>query len=155
MTKLKLDLLPLCVGVVGSRSFSEKPVSNSRMEKMVRSFVYSLDERTEIVSGGAKGVDAYAENAARLRGMRVTVFEPDPSIRIPERFFARNRELARHVSRCDGVIVAFIDESDWDGTRYTIEFAQSILVPTLVLPFSYLGKWNGEIRGNKKYVEDS
>ncbi len=92
MEKLKSDR----VGIVGSREFKA-------LEDVVN-FVKGLPIGTTIVSGGAEGVDATAEHAAKLLGL-------DIDIKLPKRWsrtalLARNQDI---VDSCD-YLVAF-----WDG----------------------------------------
>lgn len=98
------------LAIVGSRSFSEL--------QMVVEFVDGLDASTEIVSGGARGVDRTAALAASSRGLQVTEIRPD--WRLGKRAaLIRNEQI---VAYCDG-LVAF-----WDGrsrgTAFTISLAK-------------------------------
>lgn len=79
------------------------------------------DDVTEIISGGARGVDSLAERFARSQGIPVTVFLPD----YPQ--YGRKAPLVRDrliAEACD-VLYAF-----WDGvstgTAYTVKYARDI-----------------------------
>jgi hypothetical protein len=91
---------PCVLAIVGSRDFPDIDA--------VRDFVLGLRPTTKVISGGARGVDLLAANAAKARGLEVEVIE------------AQWDEL---VERADHV-VAF-----WDGssapTRDTIEKARA------------------------------
>jgi len=107
------------IAIVGSRDFPDK--------RLVIDYVNSLPEGTEVVTGGARGVDTWAEEAARLKGLTVTVFLPyfkRPGHKYFGRyakwhFFARNDEI---VDYCDK-LVAFWDGKS-KGTNDTIKKAQ-------------------------------
>lgn len=60
--------------IVGSRDFGELNwLAKTSAEKLVEGF----DPDDTLVSGGARGVDSWAEAAARARGLAVEVIEPD------------------------------------------------------------------------------
>lgn len=101
---VQTTLLPEVVAIVGSREFSSPG--------LVRAFVASLPPGTLVVSGGARGVDRWAEEAARARDdlPEPRIFpaawrRPDGSFD-PSAGFRRNRLI---VAACDR-LVAF-----WDG----------------------------------------
>ena len=54
------------VAIIGSRGLNLENIEN-----------YVPKETTEIVSGGAKGVDKCAEEYAKAHGIKLTVFLPD------------------------------------------------------------------------------
>jgi len=88
------------LAIVGSREFPD--------EQQVRAFVHVLRADTIVVSGGARGVDRWAEDQARKDGLQVEVFLPDyktePKWLAPK---LRNTEIAKSADQ----MVAF-----WDGT---------------------------------------
>lgn len=86
------------VGIVGSRDFKHL--------EMVKAFVLALPEGSEIVSGGARGVDQMAENTALGRGLERHIFRPDWEREGKRAGFIRNTVIVQ-ASEC---IVAF-----WDG----------------------------------------
>lgn len=86
------------VAIVGSRGYSS--------EQQVRRYVAALAEDTVIVSGGARGVDTWALDEARRRGMRVVLHRPDWGRYGKRAGFVRNSLIVRDCDRC----VAF-----WDG----------------------------------------
>jgi len=85
------------VGIVGSRNYREL--------ESVRVFVRGLAKGTEVISGGARGVDETAVSVARECGLSVKIFFPDWS-RGRGAGLARNQQI---VNESD-IIVAF-----WDG----------------------------------------
>ena len=83
------------VAVVGSRDLTVWD-----LEK------YLPEDTTEIVSGGARGVDTSARNYARARGLKLTEFLPD------YHQFGRQAPLRRNIEIIDycDLVLAF-----WDG----------------------------------------
>ncbi len=84
------------VAVIGSRSISALDLS-----------CHLPSEITEIVSGGARGVDEIAVNYANARGLRLTVFYPDYKKYGRAAPLRRNDEIIRYAD----AVYAF-----WDGT---------------------------------------
>lgn len=64
-----MNLGPRRIAVVGSREGINK--------KAVHDFIDRLDEGTVVVSGGAKGVDTWAAERARERGLEVVEIRPN------------------------------------------------------------------------------
>lgn len=99
------------LAIVGSRDLKELD--------RIYSFMASLPKDTEIVSGGARGVDEVAEICAKNLGLRITIFKPEY-----DKYdgkvapLVRNRQIVNY----SDVIVAF-----WDGvsrgTKYTLDYA--------------------------------
>jgi histidinol-phosphate/aromatic aminotransferase/cobyric acid decarboxylase-like protein len=100
------------VAVVGSRD-----VSKSVLER-VAAFVSSLPPGTVIISGGARGVDQAAIEAARRAGLPVVVYEPDYATHGKAAPLVRNLYI---VAECDE-LVAFWDASS-NGTMHAIRTA--------------------------------
>ncbi len=111
------------VAIVGSRKYPDKAG--------VVEFVNSLPKDTIIVSGGAKGVDSWAEHAARMRGMERQIYKPLQSEIIkygfPVAAFNRNQTIVDNADE----VVAF-----WNGlsrgTLDTIKKAYIAGVPVTV-----------------------
>ena len=70
------------------------------------------------VSGGARGVDKFAERLARARGMDVRVIQPDWDTHGKRAGYLRNREI---VEACQWVVAFWDGESK--GTKHTIDLA--------------------------------
>lgn len=115
------------IGIVGSRGRDSK-----EDEKMVFDIIKEyLDEygpsSLEIVSGGCPfGADAFAERAADYFGISILVHYP---VKLPkvktkyeatERYFERNRKIARD---CD-ILFAVIAADRTGGTENTIKYAK-------------------------------
>jgi len=105
------------IAVIGSRN-----VSISNLEQ------YLPDNVTEIVSGGAKGVDTCARQYALEHHILLTEFLPD------YQRFKRGAPLKRNLQ-----IIAYADEvlAFWDGTsrgtKYVIDNCRKINKPVTVI----------------------
>lgn len=96
------------VAVVGSRNLTVQD-----LEK------YLPEGVTEIVSGGAKGIDTCARNYARANGLALMEFLPEYEK------YGRGAPLRRNLQIIDyaDAVVAFWDGKS-SGTKYTIEQCQ-------------------------------
>lgn len=96
------------VAVIGSRTITDVPLER-----------YLPENTTELVSGGAKGVDQCAERYAAEHGLPITVFKPDYARYRRGAPLRRNQQI---VDYCDCVL-AF-----WDGvsrgTQHTLSYAE-------------------------------
>jgi hypothetical protein len=86
------------VAIVGSRDFANLDV--------VRACVAQLPPGTVVVSGGSRGVERAAEEAATTRGLLVERVRPEANMSGPERYAIRNELLVAAAER----MIAF-----WDG----------------------------------------
>lgn len=102
------------VAIIGSRSVTNYDV--------VKGAIWStgLDRITEIVSGGAKGVDELAERYAKEKGIPVKVFEPDYETHGKSAPHVRNSQI---IDYSHAIIAIWDGESP--GTKSVIEKAQS------------------------------
>jgi predicted Rossmann fold nucleotide-binding protein DprA/Smf involved in DNA uptake len=100
------------IAIVGSRDY--KPL------KDVVEFVEQLPWRTVVISGGARGVDTTAEEAAKKRRLDTHIFYANWNKHGRGAGMIRNRKIVES----SDIIVAF-----WDGisrgTKHTIEYANS------------------------------
>jgi predicted Rossmann fold nucleotide-binding protein DprA/Smf involved in DNA uptake len=62
------------------------------MEKINQTKIISKEDM--IVSGGAIGVDTYAQVYAKKKGIPIIIIYPDMEQPSPERYFTRNRKIA-------------------------------------------------------------
>ena len=101
------------VAVIGSRGLRVDDLEN-----------YLPPETTEIVSGGAKGVDASAREYAQRRGLKLTEYLPEYSR------YGRAAPLKRNITIIENadLVLAF-----WDGrsrgTRYVIDNCKKRNIP--------------------------
>lgn len=103
---------PRRVAIVGSRDYPDPD--------QVRAYVEQLPEGTVVVTGGARGVDKVAEEAARARGLPVEVLPADWERYGRSAGMRRNYEV---LQRADEVAAFWNGESP--GTQHMIELAQS------------------------------
>lgn len=104
------------VAVVGSRTLRDVDLSE-----------YIPPDATEIITGGAYGIDTLAERYAASRGIPVRVFRPNYEMLGKLAPLARNDQI---VDAADMVVAV------WDGvstgTRYTISRAQRLNKPVKI-----------------------
>lgn len=79
---------------------------------------------TEIVSGGARGVDTCAARYARDLGLKLTVFLPDYESYGKRAPLIRNREIVNYADR----VVAFWNGTS-HGTQYVINYCRETNTP--------------------------
>ena len=108
------------VAIVGSRDYG-------RLDQ-VRTYIDLLPEFTVILSGGARGVDQCAAEAARERGLEVQEYLPDWKSLGRKAGVARN---ALVVDQAD-LVVAFWDGKS-RGTKNAIDLARNMCKPFAVV----------------------
>ena len=82
---------------------------------------------TEIVSGGARGVDACARDYALRHGLKLTEFLPDYGR------FGRGAPLMRNITIIENadLILAFWDGKS-KGTKFVIDYCEKRNIPVVV-----------------------
>jgi hypothetical protein len=113
------------VAIIGSRTFPHPEWARRCVERYV---LMLLDSSDAVVSGGARGVDSWAADAARQRGLQVIEHLPDWDKHGKGAGFKRNYQI---VFGCDRV-VAFWDGSS-KGTAHTLSIARSEQKEVLVI----------------------
>lgn len=110
----------MTLAIVGSRSWPDP--------EAVKQYVRDLDPRwTTIVTGGATGVDTWAEEAARETGREVVVIRPDYQAMRDAGLNTRAAPLLRNrliVLKADAVTAFWHGESR--GTANAIKHAQEL-----------------------------
>lgn len=143
---INFETMPKCVAIVGSRSYHKDKKNHApeiKMQTHVFRFIQKLGNTREIVSGGAIGIDLYAEVIADSLGNPFTGIFPDKTLPSPYRYFKRNRDIVIHVHKRGGCVVAFADPESWNGTRNTIKHCKEFEVPYLVLFFDANANYKG------------
>lgn len=107
----------MIIGIVGSRRYTDK--------EKVNTLVDALSTRHTIVSGGCRGVDTWAIERAKSRGMKTKEILPvlddcNTRYQVVEAFYSRNKRL---VDECD-CIFAFVAKDRKGGTENTIKWAE-------------------------------
>lgn len=111
------------VAFVGSRSWP--------WAKMVVDEVIKLEKHDIVVSGGAHGVDTFAENAARKLGHEVIVYEPDWKAHGRKAGFLRNMDIVKEANR----MIAFSYENS-KGTQHSINLAKKKGIPVKLISYT-------------------
>ena len=93
------------VAIIGSRSLELKNIGK-----------YLPEGTSEIVSGGARGIDSCAEEYAALHGIKLTVFLPEYEKYGKVAPLKRNLQI---IDYCDMVIAFWEGKSK--GTKYVID----------------------------------
>jgi len=110
--------------IVGSRKFGDL----SRVAKLVEYLIQRWGTEIEIVSGGAKGVDTAAVNAAKSRKIAWKEFLPNPNIKpFVKAAMARNTQIVEY---SDWVYAFYSVKADSTGTIDTMY--KSIMAEKLV-----------------------
>ena len=105
------------LAIIGSRG-----VTNIELEKYITSDV------TEIVSGGALGVDTVAREFAGVNGITLVEFLPQYEKYGRGAPLVRNKEIVNYADK----VLAFWDGKS-RGTKYVIEYAAKINKPCKVV----------------------
>lgn len=82
-----------------------------------------------IVSGGADGVDTYAQTYAKKHGFPIKIIYPSPHRPTPERYFERNQKIIDEADE----LIAFNKKVGAGGTQSTINRAFKKGIPVVVL----------------------
>lgn len=104
------------VAVIGSRGLKIENLGD-----------YLPDGVTEIVSGGAKGVDTSAKEFAISHGLKLTEFLPEYGRYGRAAPLKRNVEIINH----SDMVIAFWDGAS-KGTKYVIDYCEKHGVPVEV-----------------------
>ena len=105
-------------------------VVGSRGHKVYDLGMFLPDDTTEIVSGGAKGVDTCAREYALLHGLKLTEFPPDYKRYGGIAPLIRNNKIIKYAD----IVIAFWDGMS-KGTEYVIKRCRKAGVPVKVYIF--------------------
>lgn len=110
------------IAIVGSRpeNMGSLTENDKKVRKAVFAYVATLPKDTVIVSGGASGVDSWAEQAARHYGL------PKPIIHKPQwKIYGKSAGMVRNrlIVRDADCLVAFWNGFS-SGTRHSIMLAE-------------------------------
>lgn len=113
------------VAVVGNRTGWAKDYVCNKLEEL-------LDiEKDEIISGGAEGVDTFAQEFAKLKGMKITILYPDLNKPSPDRYYDRNQNIVDSADK----IIAFQNNPHRSGTQSTISRGLKKGIPVIVINY--------------------
>ena len=105
------------VAVIGSRGLSVPNIGE-----------YLPEDTTEIVSGGAKGVDASAREYALSRGIRLTEFLPEYTKYRRNAPYKRNAAIVEY----SDLVIAFWDGQS-RGTKFVIDVCRRTEKPVKIV----------------------
>jgi hypothetical protein len=107
------------IAIVGSRDYPNL--------QQVSQYVQTLPDHTVIISGGARGVDRTAEQAAMHCGLETDIYPADWKRYGKSAGYRRNAEI---VAACD-MVVAFWDGKS-RGTAHTLSLAHKAGKPFMI-----------------------
>ena len=107
--------------IAGLRNFNDYDLFKSELEKMIHN---NAIEISEIVSGGASGVDTMAEKYANENGIVLKVFNANWKKYGRSAGPVRNKEMAEYVGE-KGALIAFWDYKS-KGTGSMIKIAEKM-----------------------------
>ena len=103
------------VAIVGSRSINDQMF----VEYLFRCFIYIFGKPTKIISGGARGIDTFAEDFAHTFNINLQVFKPDWAKYGKKAGFIRNEDI---IKNCDICLAIWDGESH--GTKHDLELCE-------------------------------
>lgn len=96
--------------------------------------VASLSAGTVVVSGGCRGVDSWAAEVARARGLAVVEHLPDlDGVRSRGEVARRHHERNRRIVDDADIVLAFVSADRKGGTENTISHALATGKPVEIL----------------------
>ena len=105
------------IAIIGSRSILSFNIG-----------LYIPESCTEIVSGGAKGVDSHAALFAKERGIKLTEFLPDYEKYGRAAPIVRNKEIVNYAD----MVIAFWDGKS-RGTNFVINYCKKANKPCKII----------------------
>ena len=124
----------MILGIVGSRVFSEDGWETAA--EWAKGYIESsiLNHHPEkVVSGGARGIDTFAEQLARHHGFEVDVKRPKPtgpgSLKYVQALFARNSEIVNDADK----LIAIMSKGRSNGTMDTVNKAVKKGIPVILI----------------------
>jgi predicted Rossmann fold nucleotide-binding protein DprA/Smf involved in DNA uptake len=112
----KIILIMKKIAIVGNRKgWSKKQIFN------ILDTYCLIGENTNIITGGAIGVDSYVMEYAKLKGCMLTVYYPDYITWGKHALRERNEKIAWN---CETLIAFNKNDNQKSGTSQTIRFAK-------------------------------
>ena len=127
------------LGIIGSRTLNQKNVKNVISQVVAK----SKANITEIVTGGANGVDAIAELFAKENQLKCSVFLPQYKTYGKRAPLIRNNVI---LENSDAVLAIWDGESK--GTLYTINRAKKLGLKVMIVNLDPIKKYNDNIWNN-------
>lgn len=101
------------IGIVGNREGWDKGYVFKKLKEQ------DIKKTDLLVTGGADGVDTYAQDYAKKIGAQIRIIYPDPEKPSPDKYFERNEKIALF---CDKLIA--FNKKEHSGTLNTINHAE-------------------------------
>lgn len=113
-------------GIIGSRHRIDR---NS-----IQAFISSIPDDSIVISGGCQGVDKWAIQSAKARGLPTREYLPNLAnckkyFEYTKAYYARNKLIA---ANCD-VLAAFVSDNRKGGTENTIKYAKKFGKKIIIL----------------------
>lgn len=124
------------LAVIGSRTLKQREVLTVIAQVVGR----AKTPVTEIITGGANGVDAIAEYYAKTEGIKMTVFYPQYQAHGRRAPLIRNNVI---IEEAEAMLAIWDGESS--GTRYTIEKAKREGLKVMVVRLSAVKKYHDSV----------
>ena len=105
------------IGIVGNRKGWDYDFVLDTLEQL------GVNGSDVIISGGAEGIDSFAQGYAKIKGAEIIILYPKPELPSPDRYFKRNQEIAL---RSDVLIAFDKGNSEGSGTQNTINHAKKL-----------------------------
>lgn len=106
------------IAVVGNRKGWTYDEVEKHLDKILK-IGRANNSQIVIVSGGAEGVDSFAHQYAKNRGLEFHIFFPRHSVDSPQRFYQRNIRVAKFCDRLIG-----FNLKSFGGTKLTMKIAR-------------------------------
>lgn len=117
------------LAIVGSRYISDRQVLLDALK-----LVPSLESVTEIVSGGAKGVDKLAEEFAKENNLKLTVFRPNYSLYGRGATLMRNTEIIEYADAVLAIPVRGGSNGTHDDIRKARKMGKRLFIHEVAAP---------------------
>lgn len=111
------------IAIVGSREFKDRALVQILVPNYLRGR-FTVNAEHTLVSGGAKGVDSWAENVAKLYHANCIIFKPDWDKYGKKAGFLRNQQIVDEADQ----LIAFWDGQS-KGTKHSIDLAIKKCIP--------------------------
>jgi predicted Rossmann fold nucleotide-binding protein DprA/Smf involved in DNA uptake len=114
------------LAIVGSRTFVV-PTAIEYAAEVIRYHLVHNDV-TEVISGGAPGIDQLAVRIANSMGIPIAEFFPANQQWSPDGFCERNKRI---VHACDGILAIRCHQAKTFGSGWTLNYAMSMGKPVV------------------------
>lgn len=125
MGKRKNQKIMIKIIIAGSRDFNDYELLKEKMDSLIK-----IKEKTEIVSGTARGADLLGEKYAKENSIQIKRFPADWNRFGKSAGYKRNEEMAKYADAC----VCFWDGKS-RGTKHMIDLAERNNLKVIVIRY--------------------